>query len=276
LGSEGEPEIPWNTILPDLGAAAERGTALVAVGGLTYEFRRIASTHKHHAILVGAELGSPQIAILRTADQAWSIVGHVPVRTRGADTLPARFIPGPGGVAFVVRAPEGWGTGTVLETTRWYWIGDEVLEVLRYPSNAYVVGWGLAFDRFISSDEVEVPHQLTDGCNVRVAFRIRYSPPDADPDGPEAIELRRTLSVIWVDRLHSFRPGRDSELTVEDANQLIDDTDASFVARNIDMITALRRAGADWAVKWISALAEQSFPTDRQRLLNSIRRAGTG
>jgi hypothetical protein len=179
-------------------------------------------------------------------------------------------------MAFVVRAPEAWGTGTVLETTRWYWIDDSVTEVLAYPSSAYVVGWGLAFDRFVSSDEVAMPRELTDGYILKVAFTIRYTPPDADPTGSEAIVLKPTLAVEWREDRRVFRESQDSELKLDDVDQLYDDTEASFVARNIDFLTTVGRTGAEWARRWVGTLAERSLPDDRESLLKSIRVVGGG
>lgn len=274
--ARGEIEIPWSELLQALGTAAQSGAASATISRVTYECRRLASSEEHSAILVGAESMSPEIAVLRAAGQTWFIVGHVPVLTRGAETLSAQFIPGIGGVAFVVRAPASWGTGTALEMARWYWVEDEIIEVLRYPTSGYVVGWGLAFDRFMNSQEDDLPQRLADGSFVHVAFTIRYTPPGADPDGPEAIELHRTLSVVWQASRRMFVEASDSELAVDDPLRLYQDTDASFVAGNVDVITTLGHTGAEWAQKWIRILAENSFPTDRDKLLDSIRFASTG
>jgi len=268
--TEKEAEIPWSQMLSPLSEAVADGASEATFNGVIYECRRIAVADEHCAILLGAEEVHPEIAILRAAGQAWSVVGHIRVLTRGADKLPAKFISGVGGAAFVVRTPEMWGTGIALEMNRWHWVADEVVEMLRYPANGHVAGWGLAFDRFFTSDEISLPAVLLDGSALEVAFSVRYTPPGANPDGQQVIELCRTLRMVWQYSSQTFVEELNSELTVVDAIQLYQDTDASFVARNIDSIVALGRTGAEWAHKWISLLTERSFPDDQVRLIESI------
>jgi|LGOV01.1.fsa_nt_gb hypothetical protein len=269
--TEKEAEIPWSQMLSPLSEAVAYGASDMKFNDVTYECRRIAVADEHYAVLLGAEAVHPEIAILRAVGQAWSLVGHIRVLTRGADTLPAKFITAVGGAAFVVRTPEMWGTGTALEMNRWHWVADEVVEVLEYPASGHVAGWGLAFDRFFSSDETCLPSVLVDGSVLEVAFSIRYTPPGANPDGQQLIDLCRTLRMVWQSSSQRFVEGLNSELTVADAIQLYQDTDASFVARNIDSIVALGRTGAAWAREWIRLLSERSFPDDQAKLIESIK-----
>ena len=249
----------------------------MATDGIVYHCVRIARTDNLAAILVTSKSRGGTAVVLHRDDEDWALAGTLPLTTRGRESIPGWFLRGRPSSVLILRQLAGWGTGTVLEVERWYLICPRLELVLEYPVRAYVVGWGLRFDRHIEAEHLSLPDLLEHGAYVEIAVRVKYQPAE-DDKGHRAdaeIKVARTIRLGWNAAKRRFVPRPDSELSAEDAMELYGDNDASFVARNLARLLAIGKEGRPDVVSWISDLAERSHPDDSDALRKVVG-GGTG
>ena len=160
-----------------------------------------------------------------------------------------------GKIIFAVGSKQGSGTGVLLLGVTWLrWDKWGVDRILDYPTEGYVAGWGLPFDREFGSKTV-FNGWKEDNYVIDVMFSAAYT--DVENQKPllafEApVRYVYDVAKAWfdVDASHS-------QMTEEQANGLFNDAADGFLEHNLQRLKALATQGAEAQKHWLGRLLSQ-------------------
>lgn len=162
---------------------------------------------------------------------------------------------------FVTDEERDSGTGTLEIDQVWYSLGDNKeknKEVLRYPKEGHVVGWGMAFDReFSSSYRKESISPLS----IEVRFNAIYTNSNILEMGvPNSNELNELFSInkrvvyVWDSENNIFNLDLlQSEMTTEQIEGLYNDGNDGFLKHNFKELKEFIRNGDNTRQQWLQA-----------------------
>ena len=145
--------------------------------------------------------------------------------------------------ALVLTHVHGWGTGVFRRSTSWYRIAKgEPSPLLSYPHDFYVVGWGMAFGRRLTSAALRMPVHLTQGAPLELRFDVNYTMEGVgacDESDTNLFSLTETLSLEWNDSASVFVP-RTSSDDFARIEEIWGEGTEQFVERNAETPAAPR------------------------------------
>lgn len=250
------------------------GRCAIKTGSLTYTCSRIASLDDLVAVLVSAQSSDGTVFVLRQVEGRWGVAAQVPISTKYAESVPAFFVPGSAGYCLVVQHPTGWGTGTLLHEERWFLLSRQPRLILEYPIDAYVVGWGLLFDRWIKGERITVPSMLKTGARLDLTMKVKYLPSSDVPEyqGVGGFDISKTIRLEWHESIAGFASLPGSDMAPEETLGLYGDDDAGFVTRNLETLDALAQSATGGLMTWLSNLADRARAEQSEVLRRALRR----
>jgi hypothetical protein len=150
--------------------------------------------------------------------------------------------------ALALTHVDGYGTGVFRRSTSWYRIAKgEPIPLLSYPQSFYVVGWGMPFDRYLTSRLLSAPTMLESGARLELEFTARYTMTGEYPaESAEStlFSAFHRLSMEWNDSAQIFVPH-----TASDDFSIIDQIWAEgtdgFIRRNKERLAHLALFGTE-------------------------------
>jgi hypothetical protein len=145
--------------------------------------------------LVQSEVGWQTMASIAFGGQK----GHCPT---------VQYITGMPG-ALLVNHVGATGTGVFQKQSSLYRIGKTTAEpVMTFPTQFYVVDWGMPFDRHLTGKEFLLPDQLFDGAQFHMTYELAYyiSATENEPDPEPLLHFPYSFDLIWNDEFGLFVP----------------------------------------------------------------------
>jgi hypothetical protein len=131
------------------------------------------------------------------------------------------------------------GTGAERHSEIWYLKrGEELVEVLDYPTHAYVAGW-CSFQREIRAIPLQKPEALVHGVSLEIKFRADYSTNEFMHENTPLFSEERLFHAIWDDEAELFVPTSNSQLSAADVDALFNEGDNEFFQRHRAVIEEL-------------------------------------
>jgi len=164
----------------------------------------------------------------------------------------------------VLEEKMGSGTGALLIDEVWYFIGingEKIKEVLRYPKEGYVSGWGMTFDRKFSSS-----YAKEENVNPAVIVKFNASYTNSNiielgvPDSDELSELfsiSRQAIYIWdhENSIFNLDSGR-SQISIEQIDGLYNDGNDEFLKHNYADLKKFAQDRNPAKQQWIKAFLD--------------------
>lgn len=252
----------------------EHGRHVIETSSARYTCSRIASMNDLLAVLLSANSSEGTVYVLRRVDDRWVVAVQLPMPTKYAQVLPAFFLPAGTTYCLVIQHPSGWGTGTVLYEEKWYLLAQAPRLILEYPIHAYVVGWGLAFDREIKAELTSVPTALCSGARAEIAVRVTYSPSSEQSkyEGAAGFTIAKTIRVEWDPSEENFAVLPESDMSPEEALGLYGEAEPGFVARNLGTLEALAKQADGGSLSWLRDLADRAGTEEKAVLCRALDR----
>jgi hypothetical protein len=119
--------------------------------------------------------------------------------------------------------------------------------MLSYPHSFYVAGWGMPFDRKLTSKLLTAPPILRTGMSLDLEFDIEYKTgTQLVREGPGSVlfSLAEKLSLEWSDTANTFVP-RTPEDDFTRIEELWREGTDGFVRRNAVLLRNLARCGTE-------------------------------
>jgi hypothetical protein len=195
------------------------------------------------------------IGLFTAGEFGWEPVASIRLESQKAWTPEAVYVPGTPG-ALVVTHVHGWGTGVFRRSTSWYRIAKgDPSPLLSYPHDFYVVGWGMGFDRRLTSAALRMPLHLTQGAPLDLQFDVNYTMEGVGACGDSdtnLFSLTETLSLEWNDAAGVFGPRTSSDDFARIEEFWAEGTER-FVERNAQRLRHLAQHGTPGQRSFISA-----------------------
>jgi hypothetical protein len=164
----------------------------------------------------------------------WRFVGNIDLAYQKYELPSARFATiSPTEICMVIRELSCSGTGCLLYEDVWYgWADGCVKELLRYPVEGYVVGWGLPFERKFTTT-LNYEGFDSDGLfTVAITVREEFYPKGHFEEGPCAFSDHRRVVYDWQAVQHRFCLNeRESEMTAVQLQGIWDDGAKELLTR---------------------------------------------
>jgi hypothetical protein len=228
------------TLLP-AGIRTEERATLLANG--------VGAFGQSYAILgLGSQHDQEWTIILFTAGEfGWEIVARTNLENQKGREPAVLYVPGtPGAVA--ITHVNGWGTGLFRRSTSWYRIAKGApAPILSYPHSFHVAGWGMPFDRRLTSRILGVPNMLRPGLSLDLEFEIEYniSSQFVQPGSDSVLfSLSEMLSLEWSNTANTFVP-RTAKDDFARLEELWLEGTAEFMCRNGAILQKLARTGTE-------------------------------
>jgi hypothetical protein len=185
------------------------------------------------------------IVFLSAGEFGWEVVAQTRLESQKGCVPEVLYVPGsPGALAITHLA--GYGTGVLRRSTSWYRIArGEPQPLLSYPVYFYIVGWGLPFDRFLTTRLIRAPSVLSSGEALELEFRVEYTISRALAHEYRKLDLflsEYVLSMEWSDTAGTFIP-RTSADDFSVIDELWGEATDGFVQRNRDRIAEMVSSG---------------------------------
>jgi len=221
------------------------------------------------------------VSLLLYRGTKWQVVGRVPLKAQRGGEPPVQYVPGEDASALVIQHVEMYGTGVYREGTTWYRVGPEgLLPLFTYPVQAYVVGWGMAFQRHLSSEVTNMPYAINDGAKLDIRLHIRY---EADPswlwrftsphDTLPLFTTTLNLKLQWAGDARVFVPMAESTASLNESSEIFNEDQSGFLRRNVDRLVQLAMTGSDLQRQWVRDFAGSlSDAPESQRILAALDR----
>jgi hypothetical protein len=184
--------------------------------------------------------------ILCTAGEfGWDLVARISLKSQKGYVPEVVYVPGTPG-ALAVTHVDGWGTGVFRRSTSWHRIArGEPVPLLSYPYYFYVAGWGMPFDRELTSKLLRIPQALTQGAPLDLQFDATYRIGSmvAD-DGSPLFSITERLSLEWSESANIFVP-RTATDDFARIDEIWSEGTESFIRRNSGRLQELARTGTE-------------------------------
>lgn len=208
------------------------------------------------------------VLLLRNRGGKWRRIGRIPLPGQKGYTPVLKYISGKTTSVLTVEYVAGYGSGVFRKITTWYRIGPEgLVPILSFPIQAYVVGWGMPFQRHIKGDVLEAPHFLEGGSRLEISLSAEYS---ADPSWLYNHQISEDLPLFsfvaklileWDEDARIFLPSKGSTATFEQAEGLFNDDSNSFLSRFEDEIIDLIKNRGTLVREWVRDLIDHTLPS---------------
>ena len=150
--------------------------------------------------------------------------------------------------SLAVTHVHGWGSGLFRRSTSWYRIAKgEPVPMLSYPYSFYVAGWGMPFDRKLTSKILSAPLILRTGMSLDLEFDVEYTIGAQfvrDSCSSVLFSLSEELSLEWSDTANTFVP-RTPEDDFARIEELWREGTDGFIRRNTVLLQNLARCGTE-------------------------------
>lgn len=185
------------------------------------------------------------IIFLCAGEMGWEVVARTAVGGQKGYVPIVLYVPGRPG-ALVLTHVAGYGTGVFRRSTSWYRIArTEPIPLLTYPLSFYVVGWGMPFDRKLTTKVLSMPRRLQSGAELELAFTIEYSIGQQFEHGSTDSLLfssEHRLSLDWDDAAGTFVP-HTSKDDLGQIDELWNEGTDDWVTRNFAKLKHLALNG---------------------------------
>lgn len=204
------------------------------------------------------------IFLFTHTETGWKLLTKVLLSSQKGHEPAVRYIGGQNASALVIEHLAGYGTGIFRKAITWYRVRhNEIIPLLAYPVDAYVVGWGQAFQRHISGREIACPAGMIEGTRLEIALRVDYK---ADPSHEEYHEVdlfSRSVNLVlrWDEEGAQFVPTGEHSLSSDDLEGLFTQDTNGFLASNADQLIELAKNGSSLQKRWISQFLEECEQT---------------
>jgi hypothetical protein len=152
----------------------------------------------------------------------WCRVGRIPLPgQKGYEPL-IIYVPGENTGVLSIEHIASYGTGVFQKVTTWYRVGaDELVPLFSYPVQAYVVGWGLPFQRHITGHAPKILYVIEEGSKPEIILTAEYS---AEPTWLDQHQVSGELSLFkyaarlileWDRDARRFLPANESTATFD-------------------------------------------------------------
>lgn len=148
----------------------------------------------------------------------WRFAGHLDFPDQKYEPPSSRYVEvAPGQRCLAIRQLSCSGTGCLLYEDVWHRLErGRVVEVLRYPVDGHVVGWGLPWDRIFAVTATYGTHEVSGSFRLRLAVREDFYPPDSDLEPPSHHSKAGSLILDWNREQGRFElDSRHSDMTWE-------------------------------------------------------------
>lgn len=155
----------------------------------------------------------------------WCFAGHIDLPGQKYEPPSSRFVEvAPGQRCLVIHQLSCSGTGCLLYEDVWHSLAPgRVVEVLRYPVEGHVVGWGLPWDRIFSVKVTDGAHDVSGNLRLRLAARADFYPPGSDLEPPSHHSKTGNLVLEWSREQGRFDlDRRHSDMTLEQLRDVWD------------------------------------------------------
>jgi hypothetical protein len=161
------------------------------------------------------------------------------------------------------------GTGAERHSEIWYVMrGSELVEVLAYPTRAYVSGW-CSFRREIRAIPLQRPETLLHGVSLEISFRADYFTDQlasATQEDTQLFHEERLFHATWDDDAELFVPTPASQLSAADVEALFEDGDEEFFHRHRKIIEGLLRSDVLEQRLWAESIHTRYAPKNSAEL----------
>jgi hypothetical protein len=164
----------------------------------------------------------------------------------------------PGVMCLTLRELSCSGTGCLLYEDVWYeWNEGCVREVLRYPVEGHVIGWGMPFGRTFEAKVVRERGRRKDGLSVAVTMRVEYSREREDDESVPMFGKAGVAVFAWDPVGRLFRPdvGR-SGIGTNELYGVWNDGTAQFALRHLERLTQILATGTKGEREWARAVLD--------------------
>jgi hypothetical protein len=173
----------------------------------------------------------------------------------------------------VVEKLTATGTGMYRRSQVWHPLTEAVdSNIVDFPVEAHVSGWGLLFQRDIQGTVIQFPEYLYDGAVLEVHFSVHYES-DSVYEGEETdlFSLNRRLVLTWDALGKLFVPSETSEISPQDVSLFFDDDERLFLKHNFKEIENLATVGTGAQRAWVKALVNNCQDTgEAKRIINML------
>lgn len=185
------------------------------------------------------------VLFFTAGELGWDLIARATLQNQKAHVPIARYVAGRPG-ALVLTHVDGYGTGVFRRCTTWHRIAKgQAVQLLTYPFEFYVIGWGMPFGRVLKSTTAAMPLQIRTGERLELLFKIEYTideEADEHARGSFLFADQHSSTLVWNDNSERFEP-----LTSADDLSIVDErwseTTAAWIDRNIEKLAALRDSG---------------------------------
>lgn len=184
---------------------------------------------------------------------------------------------GNGGGWLVISSHDFHGTGASLTGEHWWDLsGERLKEVLSYPVKGYVQGWGMSFDREVSSQVLGYDKNPFDKFKVYMSFSAIYY------DGVERMfkykenilfaVVKRVLYVWDSSQGRFVVDSQFSDMAEEEINGLFNDDNDRFLKHNFEDIKKIAISKDENNREWLKGFFKDcSDSPEKTALLELLR-----
>jgi len=186
-----------------------------------------------------------KIIVMSAGERGWKRFATIDLPSQKGRIPKAILVPGSPS-AVVLTYLEGSGTGVLHEATSWYRLAEGKLEpFLTIPTSFYVIGWGMPFDRRLTSKITSMPHALSAGAIVELEFTVEYTIAEVSGDaaaGQSLFSVEKLIALEWNEQEGVFVP-RTPEDDLAEIEEMWTESTAGFIKRNRETLEHLAAAG---------------------------------
>jgi len=194
-----------------------------------------------------------KVLLFTGGEFGWDLVAMTSIEGQRAWVPEVLYVPGVPG-ALVLTHVDGYGTGVFRRSTTWHRIAKgQPIPLLSYPQSFYVVGWGMPFDRHLTSRLLSVPTMLRPGARLELEFTARYTMSSEFPAESAESALFSAiyrLSMEWNDSAQVFVPHAPTD-DFSIIDQIWGEATDGFVRRNRERLDHLARFGTERQQRFI-------------------------
>lgn len=221
------------------------------------------------------------VLFLTQSEGKWLQLGRIPLPGQKSYKPIVTYVPGENAGALAIEHVAGYGTGVFQKAATWYRVEPEgLIPLFTYPVWAYVIGWGLPFQRHITGHTSGIPYVIETGSRLDINLKAEYS---ADPTWAKRHEVDVDIPLFsyairlildWDAEARVFVPSRESTATFDQVEGLFNDDTGAFLRRYLEEIIRLVDKGGKLQRDWVRELvANCPSSSERSRIETALQEA---
>lgn len=149
-----------------------------------------------------------QVQYLVRSEVGWLTMATIQFDGQKGHPPEVQYVAGTPGALFINYAG-ATGSGVFHRQATLYRIARNDAEaIMTFPTQFYVVGWGMPFDRHLSAKDVVLPAALDDGAEFHLSYDLGYeiSAMETGGQAEPLIHYAYNFDLIWNDEFGQFTP----------------------------------------------------------------------